>query len=99
MAIVTNEKPVVQMTAFAIVLYPGKTGYAVQHTYSINLNGDTHLLKATLSNILEQRFPHLIKICYVTEKEYRKALDEGVYEGCEIKEKNPVVFPGTVLCN
>lgn len=92
-----NDTPVVTVTAHAIVLYPNNKGYAIKHTYCADMDGDIHLLKNTLVNIIEQRFPHLLNMNFVTPDIYEKAVRDKNFEGFDIEEKDSVYLPSTIL--
>lgn len=97
MAIQVNELPIVTITAHAIILYPDKTGYAVKHTYCADMNGEMDLLKNTLINILEQRFPHMLMINFVSPNVYEKIIKDGTLKDYTITEKDDVELPNTIL--
>ena len=97
MAIKIEKAPIVTLTAHAIVCYPSGNGCAVKHTYCADMDGDMNLLKNTLANILEQRFPHASSIIFVSPDTYKKAVADGTYHGNAIEEKDGVNLPSTIL--
>lgn len=97
MAVKIDKAPIVALTAHAIVCYPNGKGYAVKHTYCADMDGDMNLLRNTLANILEQRFPHTSKISFVSPETYDKAVADGTYGGISIEKKDGVNLPSTIL--
>lgn len=89
----TNERPVVQVTAHVLARRTDGKADAVKHTYDMNINGNTELLKSTLCHILSQRFPSAKTFEFVTEDEYNKAIRE------QTAEEAPAVHAKTVLFN
>lgn len=87
----TNKRPIVQVTAYVLARRADGKADAVKHTYDMNINGNTELLKSTLCHTLSQRFPSAKTFEFVTEEEYNKAIEEHT------AEESPTVHVKTTL--